>query len=77
MTTKVDLLKGMSDGAWETVLVAVLSRSPPSQAHERGWEKARKAIIRRGVDWLRDLLIQEGEEVLERYNQLLPPEPRK
>ena len=63
--------------AWETVLVTVLSRQPPSGPLANYWERAKRAITRRGADWLREILVKEGEEVLERYNQLLPPEARK
>lgn len=77
LRTRVDVLKGMSEPAWETLLVAVLSRPGMNALEEARWDKGRMAVWQRGVEWLKGTLVKEGEELLERYDQLLPPEHRK
>lgn len=77
ISTRVDLLKGMSEASWETVLVAVLSRPAPGQVQKTHWERGKRAVIRRGAQWLQEILVKEGEELLDRYDQQLPAESRK
>jgi hypothetical protein len=41
------------------------------------WVKGREKIRVKGVEWLRSKLVREGEEVMKRYDQLLPNESKK
>jgi hypothetical protein len=41
------------------------------------WAKGREKIRVKGVEWLRSKLVREGEEVMKRYDQLLPNESKK
>lgn len=73
MRTRIDLLKGMSVSAWSAVVWTVMAREDAS-GH---WAKGKDKVKEEGVDWLRRRLVREGEEVMKRYDQLLPPDPRK
>lgn len=44
---------------------------------EDRWAKGRVKLEGEGADWLRDTLVKEGEEVMRRYDELLPVEHRK
>ncbi len=41
------------------------------------WRKGREKIQVEGIDWLREKLVKEGEDLLKRYDQLLPIETRR
>ncbi|WWC92675.1 uncharacterized protein L201_007634 [Kwoniella dendrophila CBS 6074] len=41
------------------------------------WLKGKQKIKEKGDDWLKRQLIKEGEEVMQRFDELLPPEQRK
>ena len=77
MHTRVGHLKQLSEGAWERLVISVFARKAPDAEQEERWAKGRKAVIRKGAEWLRGYLVKEGQELLDRYDQLLPPEPRK
>ncbi|KAK6908571.1 hypothetical protein I204_06550 [Kwoniella mangroviensis CBS 8886] len=44
---------------------------------EDGISRAKAKIRDNGEEWLKDLLIREGEQLMKRFHELLPPEPRK
>ncbi|WWC95713.1 hypothetical protein V866_002579 [Kwoniella sp. B9012] len=44
---------------------------------EDGISRAKAKIRDNGEEWLKDLLIREGEQLMKRFQELLPPEPRK
>ncbi|WWD20411.1 hypothetical protein CI109_104887 [Kwoniella shandongensis] len=71
MRSRIDLLRNMSKFSWATIVGTILSRSPDE------WAKGREKIKEVGVDWLRDRLVREGEEVMKRYEELLPAEQKK
>jgi hypothetical protein len=73
MRTRIDLLRGMSTPAWSSVVWTVLAREDIS-GH---WEKGKSKVKVEGIEWLRRRLVKEGEEVMKRYDQLLPVDPRK
>lgn len=93
MKTRIDLLRGMSKPGWTAVVNAVMSRQsfsvgesenqlsesakPSDEAYIDIWAKGREKIKEEGIDWLRDRLVHEGEEVMKRYDQLLPVETRR
>lgn len=82
LRSRIDLLKGMSKTSWSAVVSVVLSRSvlnigSGNEECEDRWAKGREKLGREGVDWLRDTLVKEGEELMKRFDQLLPPEHRK
>lgn len=82
MRSRLDLLRGMSKTAWSAVVSVVLSRNasmPKVEGEERvdSWAKGRIKLEHEGMDWLRDTLVKEGEEVMKRYDELLPVEHRK
>ena len=70
MRTRMDLLRNKSPQAWSAVVSAVLSR------REEFWTAGRARLAVEGIDWLRNRLVKEGLEVLERYDQLLPVEKK-
>ena len=72
MKLRIELLRNMSDQSWTVVVNTVLSREG-----DKSWEKGRDVLREHGVDWLRDRLVKEGKELVKRYDQLLPVEPRK
>jgi len=41
------------------------------------WSKGRAKIKEKGIEWLRSRLVKEGEELVKRYDQLLPVEVRR
>lgn len=53
------------------------SEGKPAEAQVDRWAKGRAKLQEEGPDWLRDTLVQEGEELMKRYDQLLPAEHRK
>ena len=71
MRSRIDLLRNMTSTGWVAVVAAVLSR-PPEE-----WPAGRAKLKVEGIDWLRQRLIVEGLEVMSRYDQLLPVEPKK
>lgn len=73
MRTRIDLMRGMSLSAWSTVVNTVMAREDSSGYWLKGKEKVKAA----GVDWLRRRLVREGEEVLKRYDQLLPSDTKR
>lgn len=72
MKSRIDLLRGMSTMSWSTVVNTVLSRTG-----QPSWEKGREKMKEVDVDWLRGRLIHEGKELVKRYDELLPVDPRK
>jgi len=72
MRSRIDLLKNMSSASWSTVVSTVLSRGG-----DKTWTKGREKVGDMGPDWLRSRLVREGRELVRRYDQLLPVEPRK
>ncbi|WVQ84445.1 hypothetical protein IAT38_006597 [Cryptococcus sp. DSM 104549] len=71
MRGRIDLLRNMSPFSWSSVLNTILARSP------NDWVKGREKIKEKGADWLKARLVREGEEVMKRYEELLPAEHRK
>ncbi|KAK8849781.1 hypothetical protein IAR55_005117 [Kwoniella newhampshirensis] len=71
MRSRIDLLRNMSKFSWASTVGTILSRCPDE------WIKGREKIKEVGVDWLRDRLVREGEEVMKRYEELLPAEQKK
>ena len=76
MRSRVDLLRNMNGPGWATVVATVLSRSG-SRGELPMWDKGKQKVMEEGMDWLRGKLVREGEEVLRRYDQLLPVESKK
>lgn len=72
MRFRIELLKNMSDVSWSVVVNTVLSREG-----DKSWMKGREKVGEMGVGWLRSRLVREGRELVRRYDQLLPVEPRK
>ena len=84
LRARLELLRNMSPPAWSAVVSAVLSRSTPldlgdsdHQAENDPWHQSKQKLKAQGIDWLRRLLIKEGNEVLKRYDELLPSDSRK
>lgn len=93
MRSRIDSLRGMSVHAWTAIVNTVLARRPPpvtvdsthlaeadrQQAEEESdiWAAGRRKVHERGVEWLRSRLVKEGEEVMRRYEELLPPDSRR
>lgn len=81
MRSRVELLRNMADIPWITVVNTVLARYAPDKQDadpsEGAYRRGREKVISAGPGWLRARLVQEGKEVLKRYDQLLPPEHRK
>lgn len=77
MRSRVDLLRTMSTMGWASLVSTVLARPPPSHQTVEEWERGKEKIKSMGADWLRDVLVREGQEVLERFDFLLPVEARK
>lgn len=84
MRSRVDLLRNMADIPWITVVNTVLARYAPDkqagggiEAVDDAYRRGREKVLSAGPGWLRARLVQEGKEVLKRYDQLLPPEHRK
>lgn len=76
MRTKLDILKGMPPNSWSAIVNGALQRSEEAGTSKLGG--AGEQLIRdNGVDWLKARLIAEGQEVIERYDQLLPVESRQ
>lgn len=73
MRTRIELLRGMSVSAWSAVVWTVLAREDTS-GH---WVKGKEKVKTEGVDWLRRRLVREGEEVMRRYDQLLPSDSKR
>lgn len=73
MRTRIDLLKSISSGSWSSVVWTVLARDDPTGS----WDKGKVAVKGNGVEWLRRRLVKEGEEVMRRYDSMLPVDPRK
>lgn len=73
MRTRIDLLRSMSSPGWSSVVWTVLAREDTTGQ----WEKGRNTVREKGIEWLRRRLVREGEEVMKRYDQLLPVDPRK
>ena len=72
MRSRVEQLRNLSPHAWASVVINVASRYGLEAA-----VKPRKKLADEGPEWLRAQLVKEGKEVLKRYDQLLPPDPRK
>lgn len=72
MRSRIELLRNMSIMAWSTLVNTVLSR-----AGDSSWEMGREKLKEEDVDWLRGRLIREGQELVKRYDELLPVDPRK
>jgi hypothetical protein len=72
MRSRIELLRNMSEASWANVASTVLSR----EGHPT-WQKGREKVAQMGVQWLKARLVREGKELVERYDQLLPVEPRK
>lgn len=64
-----------SHGDGESASERGLSRVGPGG--DGVWAKGREKIRVKGVEWLRSKLVREGEEVMKRYDQLLPNESKK
>jgi len=63
----------MSSPGWSSVVWTVLAREDATGR----WEKGKGKVKVEGIEWLRRRLVREGEEVMKRYDQLLPVDPRK
>lgn len=73
MRTRIDLLRGMSLSAWSAVVWTVMAREDTLGL----WTKGKERVKVEGVDWLRRRLVREGEEVMKRYDQLLPNDSKR
>lgn len=71
LRSRIDLLRNLSKPAWASIVATILARD------EDGWESGRSKVGKEGEEWLRERLLKEGEEVMKRYEELLPPENRK
>lgn len=71
LRSRIDLLRNLSKPAWASVVATILARD------EDGWKSGRSKVGKEGEEWLRERLLKEGEEVMKRYEELLPPENRK
>lgn len=72
MRSRLDLLRNMSVSAWSAVVAAVISRDGGA-----AWEKGKTKVGKEGVEWLKRRLVKEGEELMKRFDELLPPEHKK
>ncbi|OCF40680.1 hypothetical protein I317_05529 [Kwoniella heveanensis CBS 569] len=72
MRSRIDLLKNMPKLTWSSVVSTILIRGSKID-----WARGKERIKGKGADWLRSQLIKEGEEVMKRFDELLPPEQRK
>lgn len=72
MRSRIELLRNMSEPSWAVVASTVLSR----EGHT-SWKKGRDKVAQMGPEWLKARLVTEGKELVKRYDQLLPVEPRK
>lgn len=76
LKSRIELLRNMSTHAWVSVVRTVLARHPDT-ADGSAWKKGNERVRREGgIEWLRGVLIKEGLDVLQRYDQLLPNEKR-
>lgn len=75
--SRIDLMRSMTDVAWATLVIAVLSRRAGNVKDEAFWEIGRRAVTQKGVMWLRDLLVGEGVQLVSRIDHILPVEPRR
>ncbi|OWZ78774.1 hypothetical protein C365_02413 [Cryptococcus neoformans Bt85] len=71
LRSRIDLLRNLSKPAWASIVATILARD------EDGWKSGRAKVGKEGEEWLRRRLLKEGEEVMKRYEELLPPENRK
>ncbi|WVF68374.1 hypothetical protein IAT40_003139 [Kwoniella sp. CBS 6097] len=71
MRSRIDLLKNMPKLTWSSVVSTILNRGSIV------WAKGEEKIKEKGTDWLKSQLIKEGEVVMKRFDELLPPEQRK
>ncbi|WVR07956.1 hypothetical protein IAU60_004999 [Kwoniella sp. DSM 27419] len=71
MRSRIDLLRNMPKMTWSSVVSTIIARGPDE------WAKGKDKVMDKGADWLKGRLIKEGEEVMARYEELLPPEQRK
>ncbi|WRT69825.1 uncharacterized protein IL334_006816 [Kwoniella shivajii] len=72
MKSKIDLLKNMPKLTWSTIISTILNRGSSEE-----WLKGKEKIKEKGDEWLKRKLVKEGEEVLKRFEELLPPEQKK
>ncbi|WWC66009.1 uncharacterized protein I303_108631 [Kwoniella dejecticola CBS 10117] len=70
MKSRLDLLKNIPKLNWTVIVSTILQRVYI-------WQKGKAKIQEKGEDWLKRQLIKEGEEVMRRFDELLPPEQRK
>ena len=73
MRTRIDLLRSISNQSWSSVVWTVLAREDSTGL----WVKGKQAVRSNGIEWLRRRLVKEGEEVMKRYDKMLPVDPRK
>ncbi|WVO15000.1 hypothetical protein L204_102643 [Cryptococcus depauperatus] len=71
MSNRIELLRNMSKETWASVVGTILSNGRTE------WEKGKEKLDKEGEEWLRRRLLMEGEELMKRYDELLPPESRK
>ncbi|WVQ95924.1 hypothetical protein IAU59_003023 [Kwoniella sp. CBS 9459] len=71
MRSRIDLLRNMPKLTWSSVVSTILTRGSDD------WARGKEKIKEKGTDWLKSQLIKEGEEVMKRFDELLPPEQRK
>lgn len=73
MRARIELLRNLPGPQWASVMQAILARADNGR-----WARGRRKLeLEGGADWLRRRLIREGQEVLGRYDQLLPNESKK
>ncbi|RSH81250.1 uncharacterized protein EHS24_008687 [Apiotrichum porosum] len=73
MRARIELLRNLPGPQWASVVQAILARADNGR-----WARGRRKLeLEGGADWLRRWLIREGQEVLGRYDQLLPNESKK
>ncbi|WWC73818.1 uncharacterized protein I206_107790 [Kwoniella pini CBS 10737] len=80
MKSRLELLKNIPKLNWTVIVSTILQRVSPtnsSSGNEDVWLKGKNKINEKGEDWLKRQLIKEGEEVMKRFDELLPPEQRK
>nr|XP_019043664.1 hypothetical protein I302_08244 [Kwoniella bestiolae CBS 10118]OCF22594.1 hypothetical protein I302_08244 [Kwoniella bestiolae CBS 10118] len=78
MKSRLDLLKNIPKLNWVLIVNTILQRytTGPSDGVDK-WAKGKAKIKEKGEEWLKVQLIREGEALMKRFQELLPPEQKK
>lgn len=78
MRSKLDILRGMPQTSWAAIVNGVLARVAEGHGTQPAAVGIGEQLIKEnGIVWLKSRLIAEGQDVIERYDQLLPVESRQ